>query len=390
MPELPIYMDHHATTPVDPRAVEAMTPFFTDRFGNAASRHHTFGWVARDAVESARRQVADLIGCDSRELYFTSGATESNNLAIKGAIDAQTSGTPHVVTMATEHRAVLDPCRRLETRGVRVTYLTPRPDGRLDLAALERALTPDTVLVSVMTANNEIGVLQPLAEVSRLTCARGVLLHTDAAQAVGQIPFSVSDLGVDLASISAHKIYGPKGAGALYLRRRRPRVPLRPLLDGGGHERGLRSGTLNVPGIVGFGRAAQICREELPTEFPRVEALRDRLRTGFEARLDGLQVNGSLEHRLPNNLNLSFDRVEGETLLIGIDDVAISSGAACTSANPEPSHVLRAIGVPDTLARASIRFGLGRSNTEAEVDYVVEKVSSLVTRLRKMSPLGGH
>ena len=386
MPTLPIYMDHHATTPTDSRVVDAMLPFFADRFGNAASRHHAFGWAARDAVAAARRQVADLIGADAREIYFTSGATESNNLAIKGIAAARRDRPVHIVTMASEHHAVLDPCRRLAREGVEVTVVPPGEDGVCDVAEVARALTPQTVLVSVMTANNEIGVVQPIARIGELTRERGILLHTDAAQAAGKIPLDVERLGVDLMSLTAHKIYGPKGIGALYVRRRRPRIEIAPLIDGGGHEQGLRSGTLNVPGTVGFGRAAEICGQEMVSEAERVGRLRGRLLDGFEARLDGLRVNGSMTDRLPHNLNLSFSGLEGESLLIGLDDVAISSGAACTSANPEPSHVLRAIGVPDDLARASVRFGLGRTTTEAEVDYVVEKVSSLVTRLRALSP----
>ena len=388
MPQLPIYLDYHATTPVDPRVVEAMAPYFTDRFGNAASRHHPFGWAARDAVEAARRQVARLIGADPREICFTSGATESNNLALKGAA-AGAAGRPlHVVTVATEHRAVLDPCRRLVEGGARVTEVEPNPDGLVSPAAIERALTADTVLVSVMLANNEIGVLQPIPAIAALTRARGILLHSDAAQAVGRVPVDVVALGVDLLSLTAHKLYGPKGVGALYVRRRRPRVPLAPLIDGGGHERGLRSGTLNVPGIVGFGAAAEICRTELAPEAVRIGGLRNRLLAALGDRLDGVTVNGSLEQRLPHNLNVSFAGIEGESLLVGLDDVAVSSGAACSSASPslEPSHVLRAIGIPDELARASLRFGLGRWTSAEEIDYAADKVSSLVTRLRQLSP----
>ncbi len=387
MPKLPIYLDYHATTPTDPRVVDAMVPYFTDHFGNPASRHHAFGWAARDAVERARRQVADLIACDPREVYFTSGATESNNLAIKGVVDAHASRPAHIVTAATEHRAVLDPCRRLEAQGARLTIVQPREDGIISVDVIERALTDDTVLVSVMAANNEIGVLQPVDEVAALTRERGLLFHTDAAQAIGKVPFSVGDLGVDLASLSGHKIYGPKGVGALFVRRR-PRISLAPLLDGGGHERGLRSGTVNVPGVVGCGHAAQLCQEEMSTEAVRTASLRDRLRHGFEQRLGQIQINGSMECRLPNNLNIGFSGLEGESLFVGLDDVAVSSGAACTSANPEPSHVLRAIGVPDGLARASLRFGLGRWTTAEEIDYTVDKVSSLVMRLRQLSSVG--
>ncbi len=386
MPESPVYLDHHATTPVDPRVVEAMLPFFTERFGNASSRHHAFGWTARDAVAAARRQVAELIGADPREICFTSGATESDNLAVRGVVGAAPRRPLHVVTMTTEHHAVLDPCRRLEREGVAVTRVAPRPDGLCDVADVERALRPHTRLVSVMAANNEIGVLQPVARIAALTRPRGVVLHSDAAQAVGKVPVAVDELGVDLLSLTAHKMCGPKGIGALYVRRRRPRLAMDPLVDGGGHERGLRSGTLNVPGIVGFGAAAAICRAELAAEGVRVGRLRDRLLAGLRGRLDGVTVNGSLAARLPHNLNVSFDGIEGESLLVGLDDVAVSSGAACTSVNPEPSHVLQAIGVGDERARASIRFGLGRTTTAEEVDYAVDKVASLVTRLRQLSP----
>ena len=385
MPESPVYLDHHATTPVDPRVVEAMLPFFGERFGNASSRHHSFGWAARDAVAAARRQVAGLIGADPREICFTSGATESDNLALRGVVAADPRRPLHVVTMTTEHRAVLDPCRRLEREGVEVTRVAPRPDGLCDVAGVERALRPHTRLVSIMAANNEIGVLQPLARIAELTRPRGVVLHTDAAQAAGKVPVRVDELGVDLLSLTAHKMCGPQGVGALYVRRRRPRLALEPLIDGGGHEQGLRPGTLNVPGIVGFGAAAAICRAELAEEGARVGRLRDRLLAGLRARLDGVTVNGSLAARLPHNLNVSFAGVEGESLLVGLDGVAVSSGAACASANPEPSHVLRAIGVGDELARASLRFGLGRTTTRDDVDCAVDKVAGLVTRLRQLS-----
>ena len=380
-----IYMDHHATTPTDPRVVEAMQPFFTETFGNPASRHHAFGWAARAAVEKARKQVSCLVGCDPREVVFTSGATESNNLAIKGCLAA--AGRPaHIVTVATEHRAVLDPYRRLERDGVRVTYLQPPDDGLIDLEEVGQALTPETVLMTVMTANNEIGVLQPVAELSAVARRRGVLFHTDATQAVGTVPFNAAQLDVDLVLLSAHKFYGPKGVGALCVRRRRPRIAITPLSDGGGHERGVRSGALNVPAIVGFGRAAEICSREMAAEADLTRALRDRLWEGLSDRLDGLQINGLMDRRLPHNLNVSVSGLDGETLLVGLDDIAVSTGAACTSANPEPSHVLSALGLSDQLARASIRFGLGRWNTADEVDYVVEKVRSLVVRLRQMSP----
>ena len=382
--KLPIYMDHHATTPVDQRVVEAMTPFFRETFGNAASRHHAFGWAARDAVETARAQVSELVGCRARELYFTSGATESNNLAIKGAVAAGSRREVHLVTVATEHRSVLDPCRRLEAAGVRVTYVRPDADGRVDLEEVGRTLTDQTTLLSVMTANNEIGVLQPVAELCALAHTSGVLFHTDATQAVGKVPFAAD---ADLVSLSAHKLYGPKGIGALVVRRRRPKIEIEPLIDGGGHEGGLRSGTLNVPAIVGFGRAAEICRAEMGADATRLGALRDRLWKRLSDRLSGLRINGSTTHRLPHSLNIGVDGVEGETLLVGLDDVAVSSGAACTTVNPEPSHVLRALGLSDELARASVRFGLGRGNTETEIDYVSDKFVALVTRLRELSPV---
>ncbi len=384
----PVYLDHHATTPVDPRVVEAMLPFFSENFGNASSRHHAFGWAARDAVTAARKEVAAVIGADPREIVFTSGATESDNLAVRGVVTADPRRPIHVVTMTTEHHAILDPCRRLEREGVEVTRVPPLPDGLCDPAAVAAALRPHTCLVSVMAANNEVGVVQPIAEIAELTRARGILLHTDAAQAVGKVPIDVSALGVDLLSFTAHKFCGPKGIGALYVRRRRPRIAVTPLADGGGQEGGVRSGTLNVPGIVGFGAAAAIVRAELEEETGRVGAMRDRLLAGLQDRLDGVTVNGSLTARVPHNLNVSFDGIEGESLLVGLDDIAVSSGAACTTANPEPSHVLAAIGVPPRLARASIRFGLGRTTTVDEIDYAIEKVSSLVTRLRQLAPAG--
>ena len=377
--DLPIYMDGHATTRVDPRVVEAMLPFFGEYYGNAASRHHRFGWTVRDAVADARAEVAALVGAPARDLVFTSGATESNNLAVKGVAEAARDRGNHIVTARTEHRAILDPCARLEQQGMRVSYLSVGNDGVLDPAALEAAITSTTVLVTLMMANNEIGVLQPIAALARLARARGVLLHTDAAQAAGKVPIDVEADGIDLLSLTAHKLYGPKGVGALFTR---DGVAVAPLVDGGGHEGGLRSGTLNVPAIVGFGRAAAICADEMPGEAARLSQLRDRLWDGIRRSLRGLTVNGSMRARLPHNLNISVDGLHGEQLLMGLDDVAVSSGAACTSASREPSHVLRALGLGDARARASIRFGLGRFNTEAEVDYVIEKLCSLVTRLR--------
>ncbi len=382
--DLPIYMDGHATTRVDPRVIEAMLPFFGEYYGNAASRHHRFGWTVRDAVADARAEVAALVGAPARDLVFTSGATESNNLAVKGVAEAARDRGNHIVTARTEHRAILDPCARLEQQGMRVSYLSVGNDGVLDPAVLEAAITPTTVLVTVMMANNEIGVLQPIAALARLARARGVLLHTDAAQAVGKVPIDVEADGIDLLSLTAHKLYGPKGVGALFIRHG---VAVAPLVDGGGHEGGLRSGTLNVPAIVGFGRAAAICADEMPGEAARLSRLRDRLWDGIRRSLRGVTVNGSMRARLPHNLNISIDGLHGEQLLMGLDDVAVSSGAACTSASREPSHVLRALGLGDARARASIRFGLGRFNTEAEVDYVIEKLCSLVTRLRAPTPV---
>ena len=384
--KIPIYMDNHATTPVDPRVLDAMLPYFGEVFGNAASKSHSFGWRAEEAVEAAREQVARLIGATAREIVWTSGATESNNLAIKGAAQFHRAKGRHLVTCATEHKAVLDSMQALEREGFEVTVLGVGRDGRLDPEAVRAALRPDTVLVSVMHANNETGVVHPIEEIGAITRAAGVLLHTDAVQSAGKIPFDVEAANVDLASLSAHKFYGPKGVGALYVRRR-PRARLQPQMDGGGHERGLRSGTLNVPGIVGMGRAAELALAERDAEAPRVLALRERLRAGLEAGLDLVTVNGSLAHRLPGNLNVSFAYVEGEAMMMAIKDVAVSSGSACTSASLEPSYVLRAMGVSDDLAHSSIRFGLGRFNTVEEVDHVVGLVIAKVGKLREMSPL---
>ena len=385
--KLPIYMDYHATTPVDPRVVEAMLPYFTERFGNAASRNHPFGWAAEEAVDKARKQVADLIGANAKEIVFTSGATESDNLAIKGVAEMYHEKGNHIVTCVTEHKAVIDPCKRLEKEGYRVTYLPVRKDGLIDLEELRGAITDKTILVTIMTANNEIGVIQPIAQIGAIAKEKGVLFHTDGVQAVGKVPFNVNDLKVDMVSVSAHKMYGPKGVGALYVRRRNPRVLLAPIIDGGGHERGMRSGTLNVPGIVGFGRAAELCLQEMGSDGDRLRRLRDRLNERLHKNLDEIYINGSMEHRLPHNLNISFAYVEGESLLMGINDVAVSSGSACTSASLEPSYVLKALGAGDDLAHSSIRFGLGRWTTEEEVDYVVDKLTQVVSRLREMSPL---
>jgi len=386
--ELPIYMDNHATTPVDPRVLEAMLPYFKKDFGNAASRSHAFGWKAEEAVERAREQVAAFIGAKSpKEIVWTSGATEATNLAIKGVAEYLKEKGNHLITQKTEHKATLDSCKRLERMGYEVTWLEVDREGRIDLAALEKALTPRTVLVSIMLANNEVGTIQPVREIGKLCRARGVLFHCDAVQGAGKVPFDVNLDFVDLASLSAHKIYGPKGVGALYVRREKPRVRLLPQIDGGGHEHGMRSGTLNVPGIVGFGRAAELCRTELAVEEPRTAALRDRLERSLFAGLDRLHLNGSRAHRVPGNLNVSFSYVEGEALMMALKDVAVSSGSACTSASLEPSYVLRAMGVGDDLAHSSIRFGLGRFNTDEEVDYVARLVIEKIGKLRELSPL---
>jgi cysteine desulfurase len=385
--KLPIYMDNHATTPVDPRVFEAMKPYFTDVFGNAASRNHSFGWQAEDAVEKARKQIADLIGATAKEIVFTSGATESNNLAIKGVADMYAEKGNHIITQATEHKATLDTCKRLEKEGFKVTYLPVQANGLIDLDQLRAALTDKTILISIMYANNEIGVLQPIAEIGKIAKQRGILFHTDAVQAAGKVPVNVTEDNVDLLSISAHKLYGPKGVGALYVRRRNPRVQLTAQIDGGGHERGMRSGTLNVPGIVGLGEACALAKKEMAEETKRMSHLRDKLKDRLLANLDEVFINGTMEHRLPNNLNISFAYVEGESLLMGINDVAVSSGSACTSATLEPSYVLKALGAGDDLAHSSIRFGLGRFNTEEEVDYVAAKVIDVVKKLRDLSPL---
>jgi cysteine desulfurase len=384
---LPIYMDNQATSPLDPRVLEEMMPYFTTRFGNAASRNHSFGWEAEQAVEMARERVAKLIGATAKEIIFTSGATESNNLAIKGIAEMYRERGNHIITQITEHKAVLDTCKRLEKHGFRVTYLPVKADGILDLEDLKRAMDDKTVLVSIMSANNEIGVLQPVREIGRICHEQGVIFHTDAVQAVGKVPFNVIADNVDVASISGHKIYGPKGVGALYVRRRNPRVQIAAQIDGGGHERGMRSGTLNVPGIVGLGKACEIAAAEMETEAAYLRGLRDRLKEKLVSALDYVQVNGSMEHRLPGNLNMSFVYVEGESLLMGINDVAVSSGSACTSATLEPSYVLKALGLGDDVAHSSIRFGIGRFNTQSEVDYVAAKVIDVVRKLRELSPL---
>jgi cysteine desulfurase len=384
--KIPIYMDYHATTPLDPRVLEAMLPYFQEDFGNAASKSHSFGWRAEEAVEGGRAQVAKLIGASPKEIVITSGATESNNLAVKGAAHFYKDRGRHLVTLKTEHKAVIDAMHRLEREGFEVTFLPVGRDGRVDPGVVLQAIRPDTILVSVMHGNNEVGVLQPIDEIGRITREKGVAFHCDAVQTAGKVPFDVEKLEVDLVSISAHKMYGPKGVGALYVRRK-PRVRLIAEMDGGGHERGYRSGTLNVPGIVGLGKACALAQAEMAEESARVLGLRERLRLGLFQKLDLLTVNGSLEHRLPGNLNVSFAYVEGEALMMAVKDVAVSSGSACTSASLEPSYVLKAMGVSDELAHSSIRFGLGRFTTEEEVDYVVDLFAAKVKKLRDMSPL---
>jgi cysteine desulfurase len=385
--KLPIYLDNHATTPVDPRVLEAMTPYFTDKFGNAASRNHEFGWVAEEAVENSRAQIARLINATPKEIVFTSGATESTNLAIKGVAEMYREKGNHIITQVTEHKATLDTCKRLEKYGYEVTYLPVEKDGRINLDDLRRALTPKTILISIMYANNEIGVVQPIAEIGKIAKEKGIFFHVDGVQAVGKIPVDVQKDGIDLLSISAHKIYGPKGVGALYVRRKNPRVQLSAIIDGGGHERGMRSGTLNVPGIVGLGKACELCQQEMAAESEKLRQLRDKLTKSIMTRLDETYINGSMEHRLPHNVNISFAYVEGESLLMGINDIAVSSGSACTSATLEPSYVLKALGVGEDLAHTSIRFGIGRFNTEEEVNYVADRVVETVQRLRELSPL---
>jgi cysteine desulfurase len=386
--KFPIFMDNHSTTPVDPRVLEEMIPYFTTKFGNAASRNHQFGWEAEEGVDYARERIAKVIGAkDSKEIVLTSGATESDNLALKGVAEFYKDKGNHIITTVTEHKAILDTCKRLEKEGFEVTYLGVATDGRVDPDDVKKAITDKTILVSVMLANNEIGTVQPLEEIGKITRERGVLLHSDAVQGIGKVEFDVQKMNVDLASITSHKIYGPKGVGALYVRRSRPRVRLVAQMDGGGHERGMRSGTLAVPLIVGFGKACEIMEREGKAEAQKLIALRKRLEAAIRSRLDEVYLNGSVEHRLPGNLNLSFNFVEGEGLMMAIKDVAVSSGSACTSASLEPSYVLRALGVGDELAHSSIRFGLGRFNTEEEVDYVADLVSTKVERLRELSPL---
>jgi cysteine desulfurase len=385
--KIPIYLDNHATTPVDPRVLDAMLPYFIEKFGNAASKNHVFGWEAEAAVDLAREQVGRLIGAGAREIIFTSGATESDNLAIKGIAESYRDKGNHIVTCVTEHKAVLDSCKVLEKRGFQVTYLPVNSDGFVDLGRLREALTDRTILLSIMAANNEIGTIQPMPEIGRLAKEKGILFHTDATQAVGKIPIDVEEMGIDLLSLTAHKMYGPKGVGALYVRSSKPRVKLPAIIDGGGHERGMRSGTLNVAGIVGLGKSCELAQKETSAEGERLTALRERLRDGILNRLGEVYVNGHLRQRLPGNLNMSFAHVEGESLLMALKEIAVSTGSACTSASLEPSHVLKAIGLKDELAHTSIRFGLGRFNTEDEIDYTIQRVVEEVGRLRELSPV---
>ncbi|MFY9268815.1 MAG: IscS subfamily cysteine desulfurase [Candidatus Manganitrophaceae bacterium] len=387
MLKLPVFMDNHSSTQVDSRVLEAMLPYFTEKYGNAASRNHPFGWEAEKGVDQAREQVARLIHCDPKEIIFTSGATESDNLAIKGVAEMYREKGDHIITVVTEHKAVLDTCKRLEKVGYQVTYLPVRPDGRVDPEAVRGAITDRTILISVMLANNEIGVIQPVAEIGKIAKERGVLFHCDATQGVGKIPVDVQVMGIDLMAFSAHKIYGPKGIGALYVRKKNPRVRIAPMIDGGGHERGMRSGTLNVPGIVGFGMACELCEKEMSEESVRLTRLRERLKEEILKGLDEVYLNGHPTQRLPGNLNMSFAYVEGESLLMGLKEIALSSGSACTTATLEPSYVLRSLGVGSDLAHSSLRFGLGRFNTEEEVDFVARRVIETVQRLREMSPL---
>ncbi len=385
--KLPIYLDNNATTKTDPRVVEAMLPYFTEIYGNAASRNHEYGWGAEEAVENARNQIAKLVGANSKEIIFTSGATESNNLALKGAMNMYAEKGNHLITVTSEHNAILDTCKALERDGKVVTYLSIDDKGFVNLDDLKNAITDKTVLVSIMYANNEMGVVQDIKAIGAICREKGVLFHTDATQAVGKIPVNVEADNIDIMSFTAHKMYGPKGIGALYVRRRNPRVLLQPMLDGGGHERGMRSGTLNVPGIVGFGKAAEICMNEMADEAIRAKKLANRLKDGIVNAMEETYVNGDWEKRLPGNVNISFNWVEGESLLMGLKEIALSSGSACTSATLEPSHVLKALGLGDDLAHSSLRFGIGRFNTEEEIDYTINRVVEVVTHLREMSPL---
>src|ERR1700687_4036722 len=385
--KLPIYMDNHATTPVDPRVVDAMLPYFTEKFGNAASRNHSFGWAGEEAVENARAQVASLIGATPKEIIFTSGATESDNLMIKGVEEMYREKGNHIITQAIEHKAVLDTCKRLEKYGYEVTSLPVHKDGPVDPEDVRKAITPKTILITIMYANNEIGVVNPIAEIGKIAKDHVIFFAVDGVQAVGKIPVDVQKDNIDLLAITGHKIYGPKGVGALYVRRKNPRVQLAAIIDGGGHERGMRSGTLNVPGIVGLGKACEICQQEMAAESQKLRRLREKLTHSIMSRLDETFINGSMEHRLPHNIHISFAYVEGESMLMGINDIAVSSGSACTSATLEPSYVLKALGVGEDLAHTSIRFGIGRFNNQEEIDYVTARVLETVVRLRELSPL---
>src|SRR6476620_11422321 len=386
--KLPIFMDNHSTTPMAPRVLEAMLPYFVEKFGNSASRNHAFGWEAEEAVEHARKQIARLIHADSKEIVFTSGATEADNLAIKGVIEMYHEKGDHIITSSTEHRAVLDTCKALESkRGVKVTYLPVDKAGMVSPEDVRNAITEKTILITIMMANNEIGTINPIKDIGKIAKERGILFHCDATQGVGKIPVDVQDMGIDLMSFSAHKLYGPKGIGALYVRKKAPRVRIAAQMDGGGHERGMRSGTLPVPLIVGFGKAVELCEQEMPAESARLVKMRDRLQTGIMAALEETYLNGHPTNRLPGNLNISFAYVEGESLLMGMKEIALSSASALTSATPEPSYGLRALGVGTELAHSSIRFGLGRFNTDDEIDYTIKKVIEVVTKLREMSPL---
>jgi cysteine desulfurase len=385
--QTPIYLDNHATTPVDPRVLEAMLPYFTEKFGNAASKSHAYGWEAEAAVDGAREQIAKLIGAAAKEIVITSGATESDNLAIKGVAESYRDKGNHIVTCMTEHKAVLDSCKVLQKHGFDVTYLPVRSDGLIDLGRLQQALTDKTILISIMAANNEIGTINPIKEIGRLAKEKNILFHTDATQGVGKMPINVEAMGIDLLSLTAHKMYGPKGVGALYVRSTKPRVKLTPSIDGGGHERGMRSGTLNVPGIVGLGKACEISQKEMSAEGERLIALRERLKDGIFAELDEVYINGHALERLPGNLNLSFADIEGESLLMGLKEIAVSTGSACTSASLEPSYVLKALGLADEMAYSAIRFGLGRFTTAAEIDFTIDRVVEEVRRLREISPV---
>lgn len=385
--KFPIYLDNHATTPVDPKVLETMLPYFTEVFGNAASRSHAYGWQAEEAIETARTQIANLIGASSKEIIFTSGATESNNLALLGVAEMYREKGNHIITSSIEHKAILDSCKYLEKMGFEVTFLPVDQFGRVSVADVRNAIKSNTILISIMFANNEIGTVQPIAEIGKLAKEKGILFHCDAVQGVGKIPFNVEEFGVDLASITSHKMYGPKGVGALYVRRKNPRVRLAEQIHGGGHERGMRSGTLNVPGIVGFGKAAEIAQKTMKEESIRLSALRDRMMREITAAVPEVYLNGHPTERLPHNLNLSFAYIEGESMIMGMKELAVSSGSACTSASLEPSYVLKAIGVGEELAHTSIRFGLGRFNTDEEINFAIKKVIETATRLRELSPL---